>query len=101
MKWRRLRSGDNMVENSNTAMVWQGRGLALGVPQIEAGHARSLPITIWFAPPRASRAPGYTALMARGHVDECEDVERGMAEDRSCLAPRREPLNVMRHSAET
>ena len=48
-----------------------------------------------FAPPRASYAPGYTALMARGHVDEREDVRRGMAEERSCLAPRREPLNVI------
>jgi len=28
---------------------------------------------------RLRRAPGYTALMARGHVDECEDVERGVA----------------------
>ncbi len=52
-------------------------------------------ITMRFAPPRASRAPGYTALMARGHVKSCEDVGRGMAEERLCLAPRREPLNVM------
>mgnify|MGYP007054661469 FL=1 len=52
-----------------------------------------------FAPPRASRAPEYTALMARGHVDECEDVGRGMAEERSCLAPRREPLNVICHAS--
>jgi hypothetical protein len=56
------------------------------------------PITMWFAPPRASRAPEYTAPKACGHVDECDEVERGMAEERSCLAPRREPLNVTRNS---
>ncbi len=54
-------------------------------------------ITMRFAPTRASRAPGYTALMARGHVKNCEDVERGMADEQSCLAPRREPLNVIGH----
>jgi hypothetical protein len=37
--------------------------------------------------------------MARGDVDECEDVGRGMAEVRSCLAPRREPVNVRRHES--
>ena len=36
--------------------------------------------------------------MSRGHVGESEDVERGMAQERSCLAPRREPLNVIRHT---
>ena len=33
---------------------------------------------------RLRRAPEYTALMARGHVDECEDIGRGMADERSC-----------------
>ena len=33
---------------------------------------------------RLRRAPEYTALMARGHVDGCEDVGRGMAEEHSC-----------------
>jgi hypothetical protein len=61
------------------------------------GQASEHRITLRFAPPRAWRAPGYTALMARGHVDECEDVGRGMAEERLCLAPRREPLNVIGH----
>ena len=37
-----------------------------------------------FAPPRGSRAPGYTALMAHGNADECEEVERGMADERLC-----------------
>jgi hypothetical protein len=41
-------------------------------------------ITMWFAPPRASRAPEYTALMARGHVNEFDEVWRCMAERRSC-----------------
>jgi hypothetical protein len=41
-------------------------------------------LTMRFAPPRASRAPEYTALMARGHVHELEEVSRGMADGRSC-----------------
>jgi hypothetical protein len=52
-------------------------------------------ITMRFAPPRASRAPEYTALMTRVHVNDLEEVWRGMADGRSCLAPRREPLNVI------
>ena len=35
-------------------------------------------------PPRASRAPGYTALMARGHVNELVEIGRGMAGGRVC-----------------
>jgi len=57
-----------------------------------------LRITMRFAPTRASRAPGYTALTARGHVNKLEEVWRCMAESRSCLAPRREPLNVSRNT---
>jgi hypothetical protein len=41
-------------------------------------------LTMRFAPTRASRDPGYTALRARGQVDESEDVGRGMAEERLC-----------------
>ena len=58
-------------------------------------------LTMRFAPTRASRAPEYTALMARGHVNELDEVWWGMADGRSCLAPRREPLNVMCNGAES
>jgi hypothetical protein len=33
---------------------------------------------------RLRRAPGYTALMARGPVSELDEVWRGMADERSC-----------------
>jgi hypothetical protein len=56
-------------------------------PQPEATArflATNAAILMRFAPPRASRAPGYTAPMARGHVNELDEVWRGMADGRSC-----------------
>lgn len=84
-KWRGLRPGEDMAKHSSTAITWQGRGLARGVSYSGAGHARSLPITMRFAPTRASRAPEYTALMERGHVNEWDEVWRGMADDSARL----------------
>jgi hypothetical protein len=52
-------------------------------------------ITMRFAPPRASRAPEYTAPKGVQEGDGVDGVERRMAERRSCLAPRRQPLNVI------
>ena len=48
------------------------------------GRQAARHITMRFAPPRASRAPEYTALMARGHVNDVDEVWRGMADGRSC-----------------
>jgi hypothetical protein len=46
---------------------------------------------------RLRRAPGYTAPKACRDVSELAEVWRCMAERHSCLAPRREPLNVICH----
>ena len=60
-------------------MLCSKRWLVAAQPGRQPRH-----ITMRFAPTLAARAPEYTALMARGSMDECEDVGRGMAEERLC-----------------
>jgi hypothetical protein len=44
---------------------------------------------------RLRRAPEYTARRLRRNVDGGDVVGRNMADERSCLAPRRQPPNVI------
>jgi hypothetical protein len=44
---------------------------------------------------RLRRAPEYTARRLWCRVGDGDVVERRMAEERSCLAPRRQPPNVI------
>jgi hypothetical protein len=47
---------------------------------------------------RLRRAPGYTARRLWRRVDGEDMGCQSKAESRSCLAPRRQPPNVIRHS---